>query len=597
MSTWVERVRREPDADGFTLIEVVVAMILVAIVATAFVPLLVASVRATQLSKLNTTAKNLNQLRLDAMRNLTFHVDAQNGAYVDLLDYYYHDLNTSPTTLPYSITGSPTANCTVTGQWVNSGTPPVGAPPLPYYQTTFSPVCGFPSTGGQTIPAAAGFTQTVYTQFLTSSQPTPGVVPASTLSALSYNSQVSGSDAPLSLAVGVTVITSWAVYGGTHTYRSYTEITNTGNDSPLISSAAKAAAVQIDSHAEDQSILEMGVGVVQETGSLSSLSSVNVHALGAYAKQAGVGDIYGEQQTIAAPPDPTSVVDLSGAPQATGSTGCGGGGWAQFGTTYTRNVSATTSGGLPMAPATGSGQVTAELDANGGGPCAGLAFSNQLAITTASDPMLQLSPTNAMVQVADPTGSGPEMSGTASITASSASGALGAVTSTASTASVTYTAIFPGLPFVTTGVSTCGAGFQPCGRGLVNVFLSGASLQCQSGGASAGTYTGYVTYFTQTGWHSVTVNWNGAQDTDPLTAISLSQQVGSYAGAPVLLSNYISSWSTQRQLTTTSGGATGNESELAAAVAITTAPTRVNDAGSQIGVQIGQLGCTATDNR
>lgn len=573
-------------------------MVVIALVSVALVPLLVITVRATQLNKLGTTAKNLNQLRIDAMRTLPFHVDAQNGAYVDLLDYYYHDMSAAPVTLPYSITGTPESDCTVTGQWVDSGTPAAGAPPLPYYQTTFSPVCGFPSVSGQSIPAATGFTQVVDTQFLTSAQPTPGIVPASTLTSLSYNSQISGHDVPPALAVGVTVITSWNAYGKPHTYRSYTEIADTGNDTPLISSSARATAVLIDSHSEDQSILEMGVGLAQADGSLSKTSSVNVHAIGAYGKQAGAGEIDGATQTIGAPPNPASAVDLSGAAQSLGATGCDSRGWAQFGSTFTRNVSATTAGGLPLAPASGPGSVTAGLNANGGGHCSGAVFSNQLVASTPTDPMLQLKPTEPMVAVVDQAGGGAELSGSAALSASGSPGAAGAVTATAGIASSTYTALFSGLSFVQTGVSTCGNGSQPCGIGLVNVFLSAASLTCQSGGTSTASYAGYLTYYTQSGWRSVPIGWNSAASTpDPLAGIDLAQVVTTYAGSPVTLSNYLSSWSSQRQLTSTDGGANGNESDLSAAVAITTAPTRAGDGGSQIGVRIGQLSCVAVDNR
>lgn len=612
MRTWAERVHGQRDADGFTLIEVIVAMVIIGLVAAAAVPLLITTARATQLSKLNTIAKNLNQLRLDAMRNLPFHVDVQNGAYVDMLDYYYHDLSATPTTLPYTISGAGAANCTVSGQWVDAGTPAAGAPPLPYYQTTFNPVCGFPAGAEQTIPSTAGFTQTVYTQFLTSALPVPGVVPDTTLTSQGYNSQLAGKDVPPSLSVGVTVISRWSAYGTAHNYRSYTEIAASGVATPLISSRAQATALLISSHAErtvtsdpsTAAILRMSAGAVQLAGSQSNSSSVALQGEGAYAEEVGTGRIDGAQANLAAPPNPSSVPDASATSTTLGTTGCNSGGWAQLGPTAVHDLSATTASGLPVSPTdvgTG-GAVQAEVDANGGGACAGLAFANQLNAAVPTDPKLALSATNAMVLLRDTTGAGAELAGRASLNASSSAGVAGSISATAATSSTTYVAIFPGLSFVPAGVSTCGSGTQSCGSGLVNVFLRAASLSCQSGTAPSVSYQGYVTYWTTTGWHSVTIDWSGAAGSDPLAGVDLSQQVSTYSGSPVRLSDYISSWSTGRSLATVSGGASGNEAQLAAAVAITTAPTRLlsdetADPGSQIGVQIGQLDCAAVDNR
>ena len=86
------RRRRETGDGGFTLLEVMVAIILLGIVAAGVVPLLVGTLKAANAAKLNTQAKNLAQAQVERMRNLPYHVAQSAGPYIDLLDIYFHDL-------------------------------------------------------------------------------------------------------------------------------------------------------------------------------------------------------------------------------------------------------------------------------------------------------------------------------------------------------------------------------------------------------------------------------------------------------------------------------------------------------------------------
>lgn len=600
MARRLRRARAAGGAAGFTLIEVIVALVLVGIAAAALVPVLVVSARAVQVTKLNTVAKNLNQLRLDAMRNLPYHVDVQNGDYVDLLDNYYVDLATTPRTLPFGV-ASGAASCTVTGQWVQSGTGAGGAPTGPYYAVTFTPVCGL-SAGAQTVPATAGLTQTVYAQFLTGASGAPTAMPASALLAAGYDSQAEGRDAPPSLLLGVTVVTTWSQQGVSKSFRTQTQITDNGTGTALILSQARATGLLVRSHAEDGSALEAAAGTVALDGNLAATSSASAVAEAAHLTQAGGPGVTGATASAVAPPDPagsTGVGPLSPQQQVGTSTPCG---WGSLGPSQVGDVSATAAGGLPQAPSdAGSGaapppRVTAGLLANGGGTCSGLTFTNRLDPTVGTDPALQLGATAPMVQVVDTTGSGSELGVAASVAATAAVGTPGAVTATAQLSSTTSVSLFPGLPFVPTGASTCGSGTQPCGPGLVNVFLTDASLTCSSGAATeSASYHGYLTYYTETGWHSVPLSWtSGSGGTDPLIAVDLGQPVTTYAGSPVPLSAYVNAWSTA---TGTDGGGTAAPTTLGPVVSLTTAPTRVGDPGSQLGLEIGRLSCLAVDAR
>src|SRR5690242_7763217 len=148
-----------------------VALILVALAAGGAVPLLIVAAKASATSKLNTQAKNLAQWRFESMRDLPFHVDRQNGPFVDLLDIYYTNLGTTPATRTR-------ANEIEVGHWVASGAS--GPDPSgPFYQVKVASVPGYPA-----------FSQTIDTQFLTV---TGASVPAASFSG--YDSQTEGHDA------------------------------------------------------------------------------------------------------------------------------------------------------------------------------------------------------------------------------------------------------------------------------------------------------------------------------------------------------------------------------------------------------------------
>src|SRR4051794_11546119 len=91
-----------------------VAITLVSLAAAGSIPLLIVGMKAANTSKLNTQAKNLSQQRMESMRDLPYHVDRQNGPYVDLLDIYY--TNVSATTTTHTRVGE-----TETGHWVSGG--------------------------------------------------------------------------------------------------------------------------------------------------------------------------------------------------------------------------------------------------------------------------------------------------------------------------------------------------------------------------------------------------------------------------------------------------------------------------------------------
>ena len=135
--------------EGFTLIEVVVAFGLLGVVMVSALPVFVNMLKATAVTKANTQAKNLAQERLDQVRDLRFHVDRQNGPFLDLLDTYYTNAtSTGPTTTVASGSGS-------SGNYVAAGGGTGGEPAAPFYRVRTGP-----------IPGATAFSQIIDSQFL-----------------------------------------------------------------------------------------------------------------------------------------------------------------------------------------------------------------------------------------------------------------------------------------------------------------------------------------------------------------------------------------------------------------------------------------------
>src|SRR6478672_6276068 len=79
--------------DGFTLVEVMVAFLIIAIIAAAGTSLTVRGLRATLEAKQLGQAKNLVNQQIETMRGLPFFVaNTTSTAQIDVLDTYYQNL-------------------------------------------------------------------------------------------------------------------------------------------------------------------------------------------------------------------------------------------------------------------------------------------------------------------------------------------------------------------------------------------------------------------------------------------------------------------------------------------------------------------------
>src|SRR6476620_11720163 len=82
--------------EGFTRLEIIVAIGIIGVVMTAMLPQLIGGLRSTQTARLVSQAKGVAQGEIDHMRNLPWHVAPDNGTaehkYYDLFDTYYPGL-------------------------------------------------------------------------------------------------------------------------------------------------------------------------------------------------------------------------------------------------------------------------------------------------------------------------------------------------------------------------------------------------------------------------------------------------------------------------------------------------------------------------
>jgi prepilin-type N-terminal cleavage/methylation domain-containing protein len=580
VSTQAERAHRLPgDDEGFSLVEVIVALSIFAVVAFAALPVLVVGLQASQKARVETLAKDLSQLRIERMRNLTYHVDEQNGPYVDLLDRYY--TNASGTATATGETGC-------TGQYLSTAPGTDGAPSGPAYRVTCVD-----------LPESAGFTQVVYTQFL---QRTGVPLTPATL----YDSQLDGRDDPPSQLVGVTVLTSWDKAGRQGTLRTYTEIAEAKGGGALVTTQAQALALKVSAlDAAAGTHLVAQAGQVKADGSLTSGSVASVQTVGASLEQitaspqrvtGGVGNAVAPKTTSPANPagDSSTVasgsISLGAGLTSLASAPWVGCGWSWSNKTAYSNASSTTGSGIPQAPsnvgadalASGAAATSAGLLRNGGG-CEGYAFGFRNWLTApANAPGLGLSTARPQVYVLDGTAGGGDLAlglgrGGAAV---SATDALTATHDATAVATSTFEQIGI-LPTVN----------HP--NGLVTATLTSARIACRSGVPVTASYRLTVTYPKHNGApgerESTTIDYTTGGSVVPALpspgGISFVE-----GGSTRLLSDYLQ-WDVATTVAQDQSGASSIDRVFGVAV-----PDSVVGNGG-FGLQLGSLSCVAADNR
>ncbi|MCA1822807.1 MAG: prepilin-type N-terminal cleavage/methylation domain-containing protein [Frankia sp.] len=561
--------RRRDGERGFTLIEVIVAIAVLAIAATAVVPLLVAGARTAYAAKLHTQAKNLAQERLERMRSMPFHVDKQNGDFKDMLDTYFVSAAIVPATAGAD-------------GYVANG---VGSGELPgaYYRYNIpaSELAAFPR-----------MKQVVMTQFL--NQARQPVAPGAKYSNRAVDTAANGwFDKPASAVVRVMVVTSWTAFAKPRSYVVTTEIADAKNVVPTITTQARAIALRVTSTLPGDVQVTLNVGVISADGSLSTGSAAALRATGAATDQTPGPGLTGATASVAAPPDfaPSSAVTAA-APSCVdvcfGSTSVSG-----------QAVSAVT--GLPLvgsaaSPVTAS--VTRDLALTNG-----VSFSNA-PTGSAVDTRLGLVLGQPFVRVAEPSsGNVADAQGYLAATAGSSHAVAAGVSSASNTVElfpVTTLGAGPGGAVVSAPTPLVRIRYvSPSGGGAAR-----ATLTCNS---SATTPTVTATYRLEVDYWNKQPNGTFGYTTvviepgvsDPLATVPLATtQVGPdvATGQPLMLGDYIATWGslTAAQTQVANRRVT---SALPGIVSIGTQPTRPGDATSTMSLDVGRLSCVAEDSR
>jgi type II secretory pathway pseudopilin PulG len=578
------------DEDGFTLIEVVIAFALLVVLMVSALPVFIKMLQATAVTKAHTQAKNLAQERLDQMRDLRFHVDRQNGPFLDLLDIYYTNANSArPVTTVAAGSG------TLTGQYVVTAAAAGGEPAAPFYRVT---------TGA--IPGATGFSQTIDTQFLSADG---SAVPAARFQDV-YDSQVVGRDQSPSLMVGVTVITTWTYAGRVKTFRTYTRVTDGRPQAPVIQSQGRAVALDITSNGADTSTLELQAGLAKVDGAQSSGSSVSSYVTGALATRTGTAPVSGKVSQFALPSTAATTTGSGLEQQAGGSCS-----WWGFGKTDTSNVTGDVSAGLPKAPAnvdaatpfnTASGYITA----NSGGGCGLLSYDNTagggIARAGITPVGFEMGAT-PYVRVNDVTGgNAASITGKGYVTSNPLPTSPQQTKAGAAVGMVAGVTLFPNNPESTFN-SILGT------KGLVGAILDQGSVDCVSGtsgvdGTIVGKYTLRVFWWGKgpadaaARWHLARWTYDSSVNVAPVPTVGAGYDTwdptNTYLNNGLQLSSLVQGPATPSVVK--SGANNGLRGFPTGIFTLTTAPTLLNESSpgfSAINVQLGQLSCVADDQR
>lgn len=561
------RLRRRPATDeGFTLVEVLVALTLLALVAAAVLPILVFGQRASTVVRFDTLGKNLTQERLEQLRQLPFQVDRQNGPFIDLLDNYY------PSRVAAASVGA-------TGWVAEASTartadePPTGA----FYRTVV-PV----------VPGQPDYRQRISLQFLRSDRaPVPAV--QFPLYDSGSTTGLVGRDAPPSTLLSIRVTTAWTVNGRSRDFSVFSQIGDQGSVGALVTTQARAAALKIETRGPDETVIALSAGSVGADGRLSDGSTASVRADAGQVTRAGATTVRAASEDAAEPGGIRSGTPSLSAVTSTGTSDCG---YAALGRSSVTGTTPSVTDGLPKLPATvGLTQVpaalaTAGLLANSGGTCGILRLDN--GSSASYDAARQLRPGMGLVDVSDIPGSNAVVEGAAWLNASeeTATPVFAAAGATAKT---------------TQRVRLLHPAFVTDGRGLVGVSLTSSSLTCSSAptvAAAALTYRisvdAWVSTGIGTGARTTLVNdYTWSPGTVP--SIDLSTVVHQGADGTVLrLSDYFSDLDLADSL---NSGATKFIADLDSVFRATVKPVDLSRASSGLSVRLGSLSCVANDAR
>lgn len=611
MTSRLQRVLRDRHGDeaGFTLVEVLVALVVFAMVSSAAIGMFIAATRASLIAKMDTGAKNLSQERLEQLRNLPFHIDHNTGATAeqdDLLDTYFTAYSAS------------NATCLTRG-FVHGGTatsstaPAAGSVRCTYY--------GDPATGDfyrydiPTVPGYSKYSQYVTVQFLGSN----GAGGAALDVPSTYNTQgdPTTADIPVSGFVGARVTTLWTV-GKTSKRNSVFTLISQGRPAPTtVSFNSQATAMTVTGRLTSSATFTSQAGVVNVDGAATRNTIASTSAQGVYAA-VDPGDRINGSCAIASSAGTTSACT---SPSATGLSvkDAANNLLGTFGPSSASGVAISTSSSLPQvgtADATGNptGLVIGSIDSSGSAPDIGgqTIYGASTVVPVAGyvgDPALMLNtgkplvyidkPANASVTVCG-NASAPTIAGT-SIPSSAAFSAgygttVGGVSHFASTcvaSQVLGTHLFP-TSFAQQGILLLDFTSQVTCRTNGGLYDAAAN---PNGGKGLAGYSGTVRV-----WNSSTSSWGSAISFSPSAPLDTVLPLTTVVAPGLTLGNYIGSWSSNTPAQMTSGVIVDQDNNAVnlnydAMARMTSTLLAPADPNSTFGLLLGGASCRVEDNR
>ena len=253
MSPSVEsRSRRD---DGFTLVEVVVALAIVMVVAASLLPQLVAGIQATSTARTISQAKGVVQGQLDRMRNLPYYVSPAAGDHKDVLDYYFRNAHQ----------GSRRGACVYGRRQVRRPGELHRLCPTSGARCSYEPSTGAFYRSVTKIPPApgtVGFTVVVSTQFLTGATPPQTVEPPT--GPTGYNSQSldAGEATPLTPR-SASRLRCCTPRGTVHPVTSYTQLYDQPTSTLRTRAEVGATTLEIGSSTKSNGAVSAGGGPAQ----------------------------------------------------------------------------------------------------------------------------------------------------------------------------------------------------------------------------------------------------------------------------------------------------------------------------------------------
>jgi type II secretory pathway pseudopilin PulG len=580
------RVAHRPPVDqGFSLIEVIVALGLTMVVLVALLPQLLVGIKGAALANDVTEGKGVVQGQLETMRNLPYHVAPSAERRIDLLDTYFPDL----------VPVTPAFSCKTGAKFTAPAAGPRSSTSWSGYVTGSATRCEYePATGSfyRMVEARGGYVLVTDTQFLDSlsrvTAASPLYMPVVAETAGPYNSQgANGTDTPVSAQVGVTVTAFFVNRGTLHPVSAYTQIAEVLRTPTRVQGVANARALEIVGITPAGEALSVSAGDMNITGSLSRSSSATVttHAVSA---RLSTDDTVGPRLSAIAPP--TSTTAARTVPAGTLTGGDCGVSYVCWGSGVLDPVTVNADGGLPTA-GSATNPVEARVTAD-----PGVSFRSTV------DPALGLvrpeldlkasEPLAGMVSGSAPVGTsacGPSKGGL--VTGRGYMQSTAALVDTCAEAGASTLSLFP-------------TNFAPAG--VLRLTLTSAAARCtvnRSGGVVAtSSYQVTVQYAdpsAPSGYTTTVISRTSGSTpvADPLPGLLVRPVGGGH-----LLGDYVDSWTLSSPSRSTP--ATTASASVPGALKLVSRPLRNRpdtaadpDPASVISLTLGSVSCTAEDAR